>query len=642
MKAIRVCLFLLTLLATFFVSSESRAYVHERAAFAVVIGNNRSLGSRRPDLHYADDDAAKYFAILETVAPDAVSLLADFDDDTARLFPDARQHAAAPTRAELLKVGRELSSRVQAATSAGKETDLYFVFAGHGDVDAGMGFLELADARFTASDLEGWLRAIPFTRAHVILDSCNSFFMIGERKPGGHYYATYEDAARSLSTRLPNVGVFLSTSAEGESFEWSEIQSGIFSHVVRSGLLGAADADGDGRVSYLELAAFVATATADVKNPNMRPHVFARGPGGRDGEAILDERGRTGARSFRLTDAAPMRVRLRDRESVPILDANEEGGTPLVLTLPLSWTLGAVLERKEPGAAVNALATYAVPDAPSVLTLASLEPIAPRGAVRGPAEIFSSLFMRPFGPRAVASFESASDDETPQVYGVSQEDAERMRLLLSQIEASERSQRVLGGWASVGGAALLGVTGVSLLADAKQLDPSSPSSANLGGAVLLGTGALFGGLGAYFLADPFTGERAAMDYRAALASDGDYARAFAAAESRLHQLAAREDRRRWAARGLGAALVAGSVAWLVCNEVLVKGPTDRLLGRVDGSAILLAGAFSIGASYLMETPEERLMTIWERDPGMQHLQPNLAPVVAPVHGGVTMGLVGTF
>ena len=73
------------------------------------------------------------------------------------------------------------------------------------------------------------------------------------------------------------MGVFLSTSADGEAFEWSEIQSGIFSHVVRSGLLGGADADGDGQVSYLELAAFVDTATTDVRNPNMRPHVFSRG-----------------------------------------------------------------------------------------------------------------------------------------------------------------------------------------------------------------------------------------------------------------------------------------------------------------------------------------------------------------------------
>ena len=53
-----------------------------------------------------------------------------------------------------------------------------------------------------------------------------------------------------------NVGLLLSTSSARESHEWSGFESGVFSHEVRSGLYGAADADGDGRVSYAEIAAF--------------------------------------------------------------------------------------------------------------------------------------------------------------------------------------------------------------------------------------------------------------------------------------------------------------------------------------------------------------------------------------------------
>ncbi|MEN9581538.1 MAG: hypothetical protein RJA70_4547, partial [Pseudomonadota bacterium] len=215
---------------------QPRTAAAEPKLFAVVIGNNKSLNARRPDLHYADDDAARYFQILQTMAPERVSLLSEFDRDTRRLFPEVESQAQRATRAGLLALGQSLKQQVSAANAAGHETELYFVFAGHGDVAQGEGFVELADARLTSSDLEQWLRAIPFTRAHVILDSCNSFFMLGVRKPGGRHFATSEDAARSLSSKLPNVGVFLSTSAEGEAFEWSEIQSGIFSHVVRSGL----------------------------------------------------------------------------------------------------------------------------------------------------------------------------------------------------------------------------------------------------------------------------------------------------------------------------------------------------------------------------------------------------------------------
>src|SRR5262245_44323499 len=69
----------------------------ERLSFAVVIGNNKSLGRRRPELRYADDDAARYYEILQTMAPGRVTLLADFDRDTAQLFPATEPHALPPT-----------------------------------------------------------------------------------------------------------------------------------------------------------------------------------------------------------------------------------------------------------------------------------------------------------------------------------------------------------------------------------------------------------------------------------------------------------------------------------------------------------------------------------------------------------------
>src|SRR4030095_4110219 len=126
------------------------------------------------------------------------------------------------------------------------------------------------------------------TRSHVILDSCNAFFVLNSRRPGGRHFVTPDDATRSLRANLPNVGVFVSTSAEAEVFEWSELQSGIFSHAVRSGLSGAADANADGEVTYDELAPFVTIATRKVKNPLFRPQVFARGPGGDNRSAMVD------------------------------------------------------------------------------------------------------------------------------------------------------------------------------------------------------------------------------------------------------------------------------------------------------------------------------------------------------------------
>ena len=66
----------------------------------------------------------------------------------------------------------------------------------------------------------------------------------------------------------------------GESHEWAGFEAGVFSHEVRSGLFGAADADGDGRVTYAEIAAFVRRANEAIPADRFRPQVLARPPQG--------------------------------------------------------------------------------------------------------------------------------------------------------------------------------------------------------------------------------------------------------------------------------------------------------------------------------------------------------------------------
>lgn len=636
----RWCACLLCLIAGFLWLRHAQAEpTKPKLTVAVVIGNNRSLGGRRPDLHYADDDAARYFDLLQTMAPGNVFLLADFDRDTALLFSQTRLRATAPTRAELLRVGSELAQKVRAAASAGHETQLYFIFAGHGDVDEGSGFIELADSRFTSSDLEAWLRQIPFTRAHVILDSCNSFFMLGVRKPGGRHFATPEDDAKALASRLPNVGVFLSTSAEGEAFEWSEIQSGIFSHVVRSGLLGAADANGDGSVSYLELAGFVETATADVRNSNMRPHIFARGPFARNEAPIVDLRGRTAARRFRLSDAEALRIRLRDQDGLPMLDANAEAGTRLELVLPESWAKGAMVERanhnhdqREP------VSLYAVPETPGVIELASLEPVTARGDSRGPAEVFQSLFARPYGPKALAAYVAARQSRPSEVYGVSRDDTVRMELVLNEIARAERNQRLLGGAALLSAGVVVGVTGASMYYFNSRLPGFSREAAHTWGGAYLGIGAAYMLGGGYMLAFPSTGEKAAADFRAVVESGGDAAQAFAQADARLQDLVARERRARWVRGILGGTVAFLSSAIVIGYELSPSTPQERLYSRTFGGTGIVMGGVLLASAFLIESPAERLTKIWRNDPSLVQFQ----PTVSASANGAMFGLVGTF
>ena len=120
-----------------------------------------------------------------------------------------------------------------------------------GDVQGGRGRLELADGAIDADYLEREvIVSMNADVGHVLLDSCNSFFVLNPRKPGGRRWATPEDTTRGVAQRHPNVGVLLSTNAEADVYEWSQLEAGVFSHEVRSGLTGAADVDGDGQVTY--------------------------------------------------------------------------------------------------------------------------------------------------------------------------------------------------------------------------------------------------------------------------------------------------------------------------------------------------------------------------------------------------------
>ena len=77
--------------------------------------------------------------------------------------------------------------------------------------------------------------------------------------------------AFGFSARHPEVGLFLSTNSDSDVFEWSEIESGVFSHEVRSGFSGGADVNADGDVSYQELAGFVERANTGIVRPALAP-----------------------------------------------------------------------------------------------------------------------------------------------------------------------------------------------------------------------------------------------------------------------------------------------------------------------------------------------------------------------------------
>jgi hypothetical protein len=375
----------------------------EPASLVLVVASNHGARPGRTTLHYADDDAAKYFEMFSTIAdPGGAVLLADFDADTVGLFPRLAAIAGAPVRARLERAAAELAVRSAALAEAGRSVRFYFVFAGHGDVEDGQGFLELSDGRFTAEDLRALVARVGAGETHVILDSCHSFSVVNPRRPGGKRLATSREVADTLGKRLPNVGVVLSTSAQAEVYEWSELQSGVFSHAVRSGLMGAADANGDGAISYSELAAFLDVATVEIKNPLYRPTVFARGPNGEATRAILSP-GLARRQTLVIDEPGAVRLAARDANGLRWIDAYKEQGSALRLWLPASLSGGIEIDRLEAGAG-RVIASYDLPLGGGSVNLQHLTGSSGAVAMRGAGEIFQGLFARPFGPAAFVAY----------------------------------------------------------------------------------------------------------------------------------------------------------------------------------------------------------------------------------------------
>ena len=577
--------------------------------FAIIVTNNHSADLGRPDLRYADDDGAKYYEVLAMLAPpEHLHLLTDFDRDTRGLFPELAALATPPTQRAVAAAAEAVAKDARAALAAGRSVDLYFVFAGHGDVDRGAGFLELADGPLTAEALDTEvLRGIPATHTHVILDSCNSFFVINARKPGGRRFATPDDIAQTFGKALPHVGVFLSTSAEQEVYEWSELQSGIFSHAVRSGLAGAADVDGDGSISYAELRAFVTIAAAKVKNPAYRPNVFARGPGGNNAAPLVDlshadaELVRVGPDETRLT--------VRDREALPWIDTHTERGARATLRVP---------RRVAAGGSVDS-ANTAGP------------------AARGPQDALRMLFAQPFGPGAVAQIELYVPPI--QVFGVASEDAERMDLLLSAVADQQRSQRLTNGaaYAFLGG--LLGAGYFYFRHEAIREDPTLRPRRDVD-VMIGGATALLLGLGASKLLGSSPGERLRADYRARMAlRRGDDSVVVADTERRLADIAERDARMRkylgwtgWAIMGITAG------AWLTFEASHHDPRLDPAM-RFFAADLIGNGALLVIGSQLMRTPEERIYSLWQNDPGIRRI-PRLG--IAPAAGGALLSFGASF
>jgi hypothetical protein len=358
------------------------------AVYALIVGANRSVDADLKPLRYADDDAVRYQELFRALGARTL-LLATLDEETSRLSPQAAAEAQPPTHAFLSKAVAQFATEIATARARAVKTTFYFLYAGHGSIDGDQAYVTLEDARLDAASLgHEILDVIKADENHLIVDACYSYFLVGERGPGGERRPMQGFSALSDLGRRSNLGLLLSTSSGTESHEWGAYQAGIFSHEVRSGLYGAADFDGDGRISYLEMAAFLGRANQAIANDRYRPQVFARAPTGTT--QLIDLRPGLG-RSLAVGEGFPSAHYLvEDSRGVRVMDFHNAQGRAFNLVRP-GGAGNLFLRRLSDGQEVT------VPASSQKVELALLAFTDPRIAQRGAAhQAFSLIFSLPF------------------------------------------------------------------------------------------------------------------------------------------------------------------------------------------------------------------------------------------------------
>ncbi|MGC4123064.1 MAG: hypothetical protein QM765_52545 [Myxococcales bacterium] len=400
--------------------------------FAVIVANNQSLDDGVAPLSYAVDDGAKYFELFQALGF-RTQLMAAFGEDAARRHPEAAAASVAPQRAEVLAAIERAFGEIREARAAGQETHFYFVYTGHGNIGPNReGYVNFADARFRRTDLyREVLARSPATFNHVVLDACHSYFLVMKRggpdKEGDLREAVRDFLKAEELATYPNTGVILATSSSNETHEWSRWEAGIFSHELRSGLLGAADVDGDGQVGYAEAAAFVEAANATIDIPKARLRVFYRAPTSAPGVPVVDLAPLRAVPSLEIEAKDAAQFHLEDGRGVRVADfhpsAEQSARVALIGQAPF-WLRSGDREA-------------ALPAEPSVLV--SKLSFTPNGAAaKGSVELSfrKNLFVLPFGQ---AFFKAAVAER-----GKLEEDLAVEALLAQRSEAPTEAGRRLG------------------------------------------------------------------------------------------------------------------------------------------------------------------------------------------------------
>lgn len=227
----RSLLFLSLLLPTLAMAAPATPAPVAVRRFALLVGVNDG-GPGRARLRYAVTDASSFGNVLE---------------ELGGVLPQDRLMMLEGDRAALEQALARFKAMVGAAKAPGARTEALIYYSGHSDEEG----LLLHKDRFGYRELRQALEQLPADVRIAILDSCASG-TLARQKGGVRRPAFLVDT----SSAVRGHAILTSSSEDEVSQESDRIGGSFFTHNLVSGLRGAADSTGDGRVTLHEAYQF--------------------------------------------------------------------------------------------------------------------------------------------------------------------------------------------------------------------------------------------------------------------------------------------------------------------------------------------------------------------------------------------------
>lgn len=298
------------------VLAASAAQALPRHTFVVAIGNNQgSVGE--VDLLYAETDA-------KAVA-DALRLHAGVASSRQRLLLG---EGAEPVRRALLELNTQLR-----ADASGEPSALIVFYSGHADASG----LHLGGSTLPMDELKALVEGSPAAVRVLIVDACRSGALTrvkGVVEAPSFALETKDDVA------MEGLAIITSSAAGESSQESDRLSSSFFTHHFVNALRGAADANGDAKVTLTEAYAYTyhQTLRSSGSTLALQHPTYAYDLKGR-GDLVLavpaDAQGRTGQLTL---GSAVLHVVTRERADGPVVAEVVPQGARRAMTLPAPAT----------------------------------------------------------------------------------------------------------------------------------------------------------------------------------------------------------------------------------------------------------------------------------------------------------------